>query len=99
MAKGEALSAGAEREPEVDVPDKINPAVYNDPQVTMRLVAVLKQALGEESALEAKRQAAQQEHDRRKNAAAAAAQDLKAGASEAHTDLRQSREKAVAEFK
>ncbi|HJZ47115.1 MAG TPA: DUF1269 domain-containing protein [Roseiflexaceae bacterium] len=51
------------------------------------------------AALEAKRQAAQQEWDRRKSATAAAAQDLKAGASEAHEDLRQAHEKAAAEFK
>jgi uncharacterized membrane protein len=51
------------------------------------------------AALEAKRQAAQQEWERRKSAMAAAAQDLKAGATEARADLRQAREKAAAEFK
>jgi len=49
------------------------------------------------AALEAKRQAAQQEWQRR--SCAAAAQDLKAGASEARADLRQAREKAAGEFK
>jgi hypothetical protein len=49
--------------------------------------------------LEGKRQAAQQEWERHKSAAAAAAQDLKAGASEARADLRQAREKAAGEFK
>jgi amidohydrolase len=52
VAKGEAIAAGAEREPEVDVPEKINAAVYNDPQVTLRLVAALKKSLGEESVVE-----------------------------------------------
>ncbi len=53
----------------------------------------------EVDALEAEHQADLQEWERRKRALAAAAQDLKAGASEARTDLRQAREKAAAEFK
>ena len=52
VAKGEAIAAGADREPDVEVPDKINAAVYNDPQVTMRLVGALKKALGEPSVIE-----------------------------------------------
>ena len=52
VAKGEAIAAGADREPDVEVPDKINAAVYNDPQVTMRLVGALKKALGEQSVIE-----------------------------------------------
>jgi uncharacterized membrane protein len=51
------------------------------------------------AALEAKRQAAQQQWEQRKQATAAAAQDLKTGASEAGSDLRQAHEKAAAEFK
>jgi len=52
VARGEAIAAGADREPEVDVPEKMNAAVYNDPQVTMRLVAALKKGLGEQSVVE-----------------------------------------------
>jgi amidohydrolase len=52
VAKGEAIAAGAEREPDVDIPEKINAAVYNDPPVTMRLVTALKNALGEGSVVE-----------------------------------------------
>ncbi len=52
VARGEAIAAGAEREPDVEVPEKINAAVYNDPQVTMRLVAALKKGLGEQSVVE-----------------------------------------------
>jgi hippurate hydrolase len=52
VAKGEAMAAGADREPYVEISDKINAAVYNDPQVTMRLVAALKKALGEQAVVE-----------------------------------------------
>jgi hypothetical protein len=50
------------------------------------------------SSIEAKRQARQEEWDQRKHAMASAAQDLKAGAQAARTDLEAAREKAVSKL-
>jgi amidohydrolase len=54
MARGEAVSAGAPREPEVIAPDDsaVRPTVYNDPALTARLAAALKTALGDKSVVE-----------------------------------------------
>jgi amidohydrolase len=53
IAKGEAASAGAPREPQVDAPAQANNApVYNDPSLTLRLAAALKKGLGEEKVVE-----------------------------------------------
>ena len=52
IAKGEAAAAGAPREPQVDVPARPNPPVYNDPQLTLRLAGALKKALGEKNVVE-----------------------------------------------
>jgi hippurate hydrolase len=49
--KAEAAAAGAPREPAVDVTEG-NPATYNDPALTARIAAVLREALGEERVLE-----------------------------------------------
>ncbi len=47
VARGEAIAAGAAREPLVDAPERGNPPVYNDPQLTARLAGALKRALGD----------------------------------------------------
>jgi hippurate hydrolase len=52
VAKGEAASAGAPREPLVETPERANPAVYNDPTLTGRLADVLKKELGETMVVE-----------------------------------------------
>jgi hippurate hydrolase len=52
IAKGEATSAGAPREPQVDTPARANPPVYNDPALTMRLAGALKKGLGESAVVE-----------------------------------------------
>ena len=48
IAKGEAIAAGAPREPQVDAPAEGNPPVYNDPALTTRLASALKKGLGDE---------------------------------------------------
>jgi amidohydrolase len=54
IARGEAISAGAPREPEVITPDDsaVRPTVYNDPALTARLAAALKTALGDKMVVE-----------------------------------------------
>jgi hippurate hydrolase len=53
IARGEALSAGAPREPQVDAPAQANNApVYNDPALTLRLAGALKRGLGDEKVVE-----------------------------------------------
>lgn len=54
IARGEAISAGAPREPEVIAPDDsaVRPTVYNDPALTARLAAALKTALGDKMVVE-----------------------------------------------
>jgi amidohydrolase len=52
IARGEALSAGAPREPQVDVPAKAGAPVYNDPTLTLRLAGALKKGLGEANVVE-----------------------------------------------
>lgn len=52
IAKGEAISAGAAREPEVEAPAQAGTPVYNDPPLTMRLAAALKKGLGEQNVIE-----------------------------------------------
>jgi hippurate hydrolase len=52
IAKGEALAAGAPREPQVDAPASAGAPVYNDPALTMRLASALKKGLGETEVVE-----------------------------------------------
>ncbi len=52
VAKGEAIAAGAPREPRVDVPAEAGVPVYNDPPLTLRLAGALKRGLGEQSVIE-----------------------------------------------
>jgi hippurate hydrolase len=55
IARGEAIAAGAPREPEVIAPDDSTlrlTTVYNDPALTARLAAALKAGLGEKSVVE-----------------------------------------------
>ena len=53
IARGEAISAGAPREPEIITPDDSTvPVVYNDPALTARLAAALKAGLGERMVVE-----------------------------------------------
>jgi len=55
IARGEAISAGAPREPEIITPDDSAVSlttVYNDPALTTRLAAALKTALGDKSVVE-----------------------------------------------
>jgi amidohydrolase len=52
IAKGEAMAAGAPREPELNVSGGSNSPVYNDPQLTLRLADALKKVLGEEHVVE-----------------------------------------------
>jgi hippurate hydrolase len=52
IARGEALSAGAPREPQVDAPANASAAVYNDPPLTVRLAGALKKGLGENEVVE-----------------------------------------------
>jgi hippurate hydrolase len=51
VAKGEALAGNAPREPSVTIVES-TPALYNDPQLTQRLVGSLKQSLGESNVRE-----------------------------------------------
>jgi len=51
IAKGEALAAGAPREPEVKITPGAN-ATYNDPELTKRLVAALRDTLGASNVVE-----------------------------------------------
>jgi hippurate hydrolase len=52
IAKGEADAAGAPRDPQVDAVAASSSPVYNDPAVTLRLAAALKNALGEQNVVE-----------------------------------------------
>jgi amidohydrolase len=52
VARGEAVAAGAPREPDVVVPPAGNAPVYNDPALTLRLAAALKKRLGEDRVVE-----------------------------------------------
>ena len=52
IAKGEALAAGAPREPQVEAPERGNAPVYNDPALTARLAGALKRGLGEDRVIE-----------------------------------------------
>src|SRR5256714_826095 len=54
IARGEAISAGAPREPEVITPGEnaTEAVVYNDPALTARLAAALKAALGDKTVVE-----------------------------------------------
>lgn len=52
IARGEAIAAGAPREPLVDAPAEGNPPVYNDPALTMRLAAALKRGMGDAQVVE-----------------------------------------------
>ena len=47
VAKGEATSAGAPKEPLVETPERGNPPVYNDPVLTTRLAGALQKGLGD----------------------------------------------------
>jgi hippurate hydrolase len=52
IAKGEAIAAGAPREPQVDAPAVAGAPVYNDPALTLRLADALKRGLGEQEVVE-----------------------------------------------
>jgi hippurate hydrolase len=52
IARGEALAAGAMREPQVDAPAKGNALVFNDPATTARLATALKKSLGDDKVVE-----------------------------------------------
>jgi hippurate hydrolase len=53
IARGEALASGAPKEPLVEAPAEASaPAVYNDPQLTLRLAGALKKGLGEANVIE-----------------------------------------------
>jgi len=52
IAKGEAIAAGAPREPQVDAPAVAGAPVYNDPALTLRLADALKRGLGEAEVVE-----------------------------------------------
>jgi hippurate hydrolase len=52
IAKGEAEAAGAPRAPDVEVRDRHNAPVYNDPALTARVAIALKKSLGEASVVE-----------------------------------------------
>ncbi len=51
VAKGEAQAAGAPREPLVKI-EAATDAVYNDPELTNRLAATLRKALGQQNVVE-----------------------------------------------
>jgi hippurate hydrolase len=51
VAKGEALAGGAPREPLVKIEDGTD-AVYNDPELTNRVAAVLRKTLGAQNVVE-----------------------------------------------
>jgi hippurate hydrolase len=50
-ARGEALAANAPREPSIEVKSSTDP-VYNDPQLTQRMVAAARAALGTDNVVE-----------------------------------------------
>lgn len=52
VARGEAVAAGAPREPDVDVPARATAPVYNDPPLTLRLAGALRRGLGEANVVE-----------------------------------------------
>ncbi|HVQ14074.1 MAG TPA: amidohydrolase [Vicinamibacterales bacterium] len=52
VAKGEAIAAGAPKEPLVDTPERGNPPVYNDPTLISRLAGALKKGLGDGAVVE-----------------------------------------------
>jgi hippurate hydrolase len=52
IAKGEAIAAGAPREPRVEAPATASAPVYNDPEVTQRLATALKRNLGASNVVE-----------------------------------------------
>jgi hippurate hydrolase len=52
IARGEAIAAGAPREPQVDVPATGNHPVYNDPALIARLAAALERGLGDSQVVE-----------------------------------------------
>ena len=52
IVNGEAAAAGSPREPLVETPARANPPVYNDPKLTLRLAAALKNSLGEAAVVE-----------------------------------------------
>jgi len=52
IAKGEAIAAGAPREPQVDAPATAGAPVYNDPALTLRLAGALKKGLGDAQVVE-----------------------------------------------
>lgn len=52
VTKGEALSAGAPREPKVDAPATASAPVYNDPALTSTLARALTRELGQASVTE-----------------------------------------------
>jgi hippurate hydrolase len=52
IANGEAVAAGAPRQPHVEVRAGGTPPVYNDPPLTLRLAAALKHGLGEQNVVE-----------------------------------------------
>jgi amidohydrolase len=52
VAKGEAIAVGAPREPQVEVPDRVNPPVYNDPKLTLRVATALKTRIGDGNVME-----------------------------------------------
>jgi hippurate hydrolase len=52
IARGEAIAAGATREPQVDAPARAGAPVYNDPTLTLRLAEALKRGLGEKNVVD-----------------------------------------------
>jgi hippurate hydrolase len=52
IARGEAIAAGAPREPQVDAPERGNAPVYNDPPLTLRLAEALRKNLGDKVVVE-----------------------------------------------
>jgi hippurate hydrolase len=52
VAKGEAMAAGAPKEPLIETPERGNPPVYNDPTLTARLAGALKKGLGDAGVVE-----------------------------------------------
>jgi amidohydrolase len=52
IARGEAIAAGAPREPQVETPARAGAPVYNDPPLTLRLAEALKKGLGEKDVVE-----------------------------------------------
>lgn len=52
IAKGEALAAGAPREPLVEAPRQAGAVVHNDPAMTLRLARALERALGANTVVE-----------------------------------------------